>query len=326
MLQTRATLLVEKLALLEQMPADHPGKEAMLLVMGEQAYNHALRRVKQRPGWKSMPQLEEHEKVAINCYTSEDRPWSYHEMNNALWDATTTPEKRAKYGPLNDAAVSGLAKLPGTSGTLYRGARHSRAFDERVRSQYQVDAIVQLDGFNSTSRNEDVAWRFGTAYHYVLTVYDGGKNVNPLSEYPREAEYLWEPNSRHITRMEQRHDTLWIWATQVPPTGDTAMEQQPPKRRRRVTKAVRVHHMTEAERQAHAARSERRRDRLAQQAPTPEDLEAGLVHTRKVESCEMTVHKIGMAPEWMSKRHHVDPRQRGMTVDDIRNAKKHNPS
>jgi 8-oxo-dGTP pyrophosphatase MutT (NUDIX family) len=316
MLRVRATLLVEKLAALEGGgTATGDLKAAMIAAMGQREYDRALARVQRRSGWKNQA-LEEHEKVALNAYSSEHDPWCFRQMNDALWDATSTPEKRAKYGPINEAATNALAKLPHfKNGTLWRGAKHSAALDARVAATYKIGATIKLDGFNSTTSDESVSWGFGTAYHYVLTVQDGGANIKPYSEYGYEAEYLWPPNSEwHITKMEKRGGTLWIWATQVPPQGEPPVA--PKKRTRRVTKAA-FHHPTESERQAQMRRGLALKRHLEQHPLTGEAAEAAAVHARKVESCELTVHFTGMAPDWMNQLHHVDPTQIGLGPDDL---------
>ena len=92
--------------------------------------------------------------------------------------------------PLIEATKTGLAKLPGYEGIVYRGADD---VPEEFLAQHQVGAAIKYTAFTSASRDARAA--FGCLYRFLIQAHGGAKDVSLLSAHKEEAEHLFPPDT-----------------------------------------------------------------------------------------------------------------------------------
>lgn len=129
--------------------------------------------------------LSDADRVALDDYTGP----GYRDMNSYLRNPDQfSPAEQAAIQARVDNVSDALAKVPPQPGTTYRGAD----LPDAVLARYQPGQIIPEDAFTSTSRNTDVAQ--GAFDGNVLFTVTGrnGRDVAPYSQFPHEAEILYD--------------------------------------------------------------------------------------------------------------------------------------
>lgn len=133
-----------------------------------------------------LEELTQEEYSAIRSYTGN--AW-YRRVNKALREGQYAEDNAMQ--ALVEAAQHGMAKMPKYVGRTNRGMSLHGADLERALSTYRVGAIVEENGFVSTS----TASGFGGNVRVVVNG-KSGVDVAPISHYGSEAEVLFMPGTR----------------------------------------------------------------------------------------------------------------------------------
>lgn len=133
-----------------------------------------------------LPELIPEEYSAIRSYTGN--AW-YRKVNRALREGQYADDNAMQ--ALVEAAQNGMAKLPKHIGRTNRGMSLYGPELDQALSTYRVGAIVEENGFVSTS----TASGFGGNVRVVVNGRTG-VDVAPISHYSNEAEVLFMPGTR----------------------------------------------------------------------------------------------------------------------------------
>ncbi|SDU68287.1 ADP-ribosyltransferase [Jiangella alkaliphila] len=149
--------------------------------------------------------LSDTDRLALTDYTGP----GYRDMNNALrnTDADIPADLQARI----DRVSAALANLPAHPGTTYRGVD----LPDDVLARYQPGETVPERGFTSTSTDPSVAE--GAFDGNVIFIVEGrtGRDVAPYSEFPNEAEILYNAGTEFEVMDRVFDEDMGKWVIRV---------------------------------------------------------------------------------------------------------------
>ncbi|MFI7577361.1 ADP-ribosyltransferase [Micromonospora sp. NPDC049497] len=129
--------------------------------------------------------LTDADRVALTDYTGP----GYRAMNPFLRDpGRYTPDEAAALQVRADRVSEALAKLPERPGTTYRGGQ----YPDDLLARYEPGQVVTERAFTSTSTDPRVAQGAFDGNTVMVISGRNGRDVAPYSEYPDEAEILYD--------------------------------------------------------------------------------------------------------------------------------------
>lgn len=173
--------------------------------------------------------LTDAEKLAINYYSDEG-----HTVINSILHGNPNEEKIDEHSNILDAFLhiiflaSGLSKImpswtrdPESLDTplkSFRGEEHTTHEELKQRTKKlsnNIDGIIQSQsGFTSTSSEQDVASEFTKKLSRIEYAELYGKNIQPLSVYKQEKEYLQLPSFVHFEQVAL-HEEINVFQAKV---------------------------------------------------------------------------------------------------------------
>ena len=137
--------------------------------------------------------------LGFNSNTEDGSDNLFVILNNVLRERNSA--KLLKLKPFLFYLMSGLSKLDGVNGTVYRGIPSS--FISIIREKYIMGSEIHWSGFTSTTTSLISAQKFamknGIIFRIIVT---SGRSLVNYSSFPDEEEILLSPNWRAFVSSE----------------------------------------------------------------------------------------------------------------------------